>query len=32
MKEETKGALLMSLSAVFFSLGGLLIKLIPWDP
>ena len=32
MKEETKGALLMSLSAVFFSLGGLLIKLIPWGP
>ena len=32
MKEETKGALLMALSAVFFSLGGLLIKLIPWGP
>lgn len=32
MKEETKGVLLMALSAVFFSLGGLFIKLVPWGP
>lgn len=31
MKEQTKGALLMATSAVFFSLGGLFIKLIPWN-
>lgn len=30
MKEQSKGALLMAISAVFFSIGGVLIKMIPW--
>lgn len=32
MKEDNKGALLVLLSAIAFSMGGLLIKLIPWQP
>ncbi len=32
MKTQTKGVLLMALSAVFFSIGGIFIKLIPWSP
>ena len=32
MDKNTKGILLMSISAISFSLGGLLVKLIPWQP
>lgn len=32
MKEATRGVLLMAASAVFFSVGGVFIKVIPWSP
>lgn len=32
MNEQTKGVLLMAASAIFFSIGGLFIKMIPWGP
>lgn len=32
MSEHTKGVLIMVCSAVFFSIGGLFIKMIPWSP
>lgn len=32
MKEQTKGVIFMLISAVFFSIGGLFIKMIPWGP
>lgn len=32
MREQTKGAIYMAVSAVFFSIGGVFIKMIPWGP
>ncbi len=32
MTEQTKGVLIMAASAVFFSVGGVFIKMIPWNP
>lgn len=32
MSKNNKGALIMLTSAIAFSLGGLLVKLIPWQP
>ncbi|MBQ1931373.1 MAG: EamA/RhaT family transporter, partial [Lachnospiraceae bacterium] len=32
MKRQTKGILYVLIAAVLFSMGGLFVKLVPWNP
>lgn len=32
MKETTKGTIAMILTALLWSIGGIFIKLVPWNP